>query len=66
MAKAKPAEQLRTDNESAAVDFDDQLSALLDMARERTDQLWPGVVGQLQMAQYQVRQMMHPEDAAAR
>lgn len=58
MAKASK----RTDNESAAADFDVQLGALLDMAKERSDQLWPGVVGQLQIAQQNVRQMMHPED----
>lgn len=53
----------RTDNEEAAADFDVQLTALLDLAKERSDQLWPGVIGQLEMAQHQLRSMMHPDDA---
>jgi len=52
----------RTENEKAAASFDVQLTAILKSARKRTDQLWPGVVGQLEMAQHRVRDMMHPDD----
>lgn len=66
MAKAKKNDDgVRTESEATAVDFDVQLSALIDMAKERNEQLWPGVVGQLEVAQHNVRSMMHPEDLAA-
>ena len=53
----------RTENEKAAADFDADLRKVLKQAKRRTEQLWPGVVGQLEMAQHHVRSMMHPDDA---
>jgi len=52
----------RTENEKAVLDFDADLKKLLQRAKRRSDQLWPGVVGQLEMAQHHLRSMMHPED----
>jgi hypothetical protein len=54
----------RNENEKAAASFDVQLTALMKSAKKRNEQLWPGVVGQLEMAQHHVRSMMHPDDAA--
>jgi hypothetical protein len=54
----------RTENEKAAMDFDGELKKLMKLAKRRSDQLWPGVVGQLEMAQHQLRSMMHPDDQA--
>jgi hypothetical protein len=54
----------RTENEKAAASFDVQLTAVLKTARKRSDQLWPGVVGSLEMAQERLRNMMHPDDLA--
>lgn len=54
----------RTENEKAAASFDVQLTAILKSAKKRNDQLWPGVVGQMEIAQQYVRQMMHPEDVS--
>jgi hypothetical protein len=52
----------RTENEKAAAAFDVQLTAVMKSAKKRNEQLWPGVVGQLEMAQHRVREMMHPDD----
>jgi hypothetical protein len=52
----------RTENEKAVLDFDADLKKLLARAKRRSEQLWPGVVGQLEMAQHQLRMMLHPED----
>jgi hypothetical protein len=54
----------RTENEKAASEFDADLRKLLKQAKRRNEQLWPGVVGQLEMAQHHTRSMMHPDDAA--
>lgn len=54
----------RTETEKAAKDFDGDLSKLLKAAKRRSEQLWPGVAGQLELAQHQVRSMMHPDDMA--
>jgi hypothetical protein len=54
----------RTENEKAAASFDVELTSLMKRAKKRSEQLWPGVVGQLEMAQHHVRRMMHPDDAA--
>jgi hypothetical protein len=53
----------RSENEKAATEFDADLRKLLKSAKRRSEQLWPGVVGQLEMAQHHVRSMMHPDDA---
>jgi hypothetical protein len=54
----------RTENEKAVADFDGELRKLLKTAKRRSDQLWPGVVGALEMAQHHTRSMMHPDDQA--
>ena len=54
----------RTENEKAVLDFDAELKKLLTRAKRRQDQLWPGVAGQLEMAQHHIRSMMHPDDQA--
>lgn len=53
----------RTENQKAAAEFDADLRKLMKAARRRSDQLWPGVIGKMEMAQHSVRAMMHPDDA---
>lgn len=53
----------RSETEKAALEFDGDLSKLLKRARRRSEQLWLGVAGQLEIAQHHLRSMMHPDDA---
>jgi hypothetical protein len=52
----------RTDNERTVLQFDGELSKLLKAAKRRPEQLWPSVLNQLELAQHQLRSMMHPDD----
>lgn len=52
----------RTENEKAAASFDTELTSILKRAKKRSEQVWPRVINQLEMAQYAVRDMMHPDD----